>query len=105
MLNNDRKMKKWQPFNSLINSETIIKELANEKRKIKKPIISEDQKTSNESILLNAFFEHDLVFIEYYDNGDIITIKNYIKKIDSIYNKIYFYNKILYFDQIINVYY
>ena len=39
----DRKMIKWEPFNSVISSSKMIKDVLKEKEKIKKPILSEEQ--------------------------------------------------------------
>ena len=37
----DRKMIKWEPFNSVISSSKMIKDVLKEKEKIKKPICTE----------------------------------------------------------------
>ena len=39
----DRKMIKWQPFNSLMNSKQVVKEIIQDKGKIAMPILSDDQ--------------------------------------------------------------
>ena len=49
-MNKDRGMIKWMPFNSLINSNEIVKSLIHEKSKITKPIISEEESKNIEEL-------------------------------------------------------
>ena len=41
----DRSAIKWAPFNSVINSNSVINELAQEQNKQKHPILTEDKIT------------------------------------------------------------
>ena len=100
----DRGMIKWAPFNSVVNGKKIIYEILDDKSKIKKPILSDEQIDNLEKKLLLHFYDHEEVKIDYFYNGKIYPLKGNIKKIDSIYHKIYLNNLILYFDQIIKVY-
>lgn len=99
----DRGMIKWMPFNSVVSSSQIVKEIINEKSKIPMPILSNDQKTYIEEKIINAYYEHEKIKVTYYYAGKIFSYEGNIKKIDSIYHKIYFYNKTLLFHQIIKV--
>ena len=51
----DRGMIKWEPFNSVIPSSKVIKDVMKEKNKIKKPILSEDQLKIIEQKLIESF--------------------------------------------------
>lgn len=98
----DRGMIKWAPFNSVVNSKEIVNQILKEKSKITIPKISEEQKNNNEQNIINAYYENIKIKIEYFYAGRILKINDYIKKIDFTFNKIYFNNKIILFDQIIN---
>ena len=104
MNNFDRGMIKWQPFNAVVPSKQLVNEILKEKNKIKMPNLSEEQRRNIEEKLILAFYENDEVTLDFYYQGKIFKIKEKIKKIDSTYHKIYFNNKVLLFDQIINVY-
>lgn len=103
MNNYDRGMIKWLPFNSVISGKHMVKEILKEKRKQKMPILSYEQKLAIQNKILCAFYEQEKIKITYYYNGKFFMLEGTIKKIDSTYHKIYFNNKTLIFDQIINV--
>lgn len=104
MPNFDRGMIKWQPFNSVVSSKTVIKNIMNKRNKTAMPILSEDQKKHIEETLIKSFYENTSLKIEYFYNGKIEVIEDKIKKIDSTYHKIYFNKHTLLFDQITNIY-
>lgn len=101
-MNNDRGIIKWLPFNSVISGKKVVYEILKEKNKITMPLLSEEQQNNNEQNIINHYYEHTPIKIEYFYNGEIYKINNIIKKIDFTYHKIYFENTILYFNQIIN---
>ncbi len=103
MPNDGRGIIKWRPFDSVTSSQRIIKDLLKERGKIKKPILSEEQKGILESKLVLAFYTNDSIKISYFRNGEINHFEDKIKKIDSTYHKIYFQNHIILFDQITEV--
>lgn len=101
---NDRGMKKWAPFNSLTNTNKMKHDLNKQKISIKMPILSEDQLEKIDNNIKEAYYNKDIINIEYYLNGAIINKKGKIKLID--YNKkqiILSDNTKLYYKQIINV--
>lgn len=100
---NDRGMIKWEPFNSVAPSSRIISDVMNEKNKVKKPILSEDQLHEIEKRLMEAFSANIEIDLVYYENGYLRTILDKIKKIDYVGKKIYLLSKIIYFNQILSV--
>ena len=103
-MNKDRGMKKWAPFNSLMNGRTIVNSLIVEKSKIEKPQLSEEEQKILEEKIIEAYYCQNIVIITYYKDGFLRKIKATIKKIDSVYKTIYLSNdyKIL-FRQIFNI--
>jgi len=103
-MNSDRGIIKWAPFNSTINNKELISGILKEKKKIKMPDLSEEQKRIIENKIINAFYTGEDIKLEYFYNGMIFTLNERIKKIDSTYHKIYFKNQILLFEQIVKIY-
>ena len=103
MPNEDRGIIKWRPFDSVISGKKMVKEILKERSKIKRPILSEEQRNILESKLIIAFYTNDTIRVSYFNNGKINNFEDQIKKIDSIYHKIYFYNHTLLFDQITEI--
>ena len=99
----DRGIIKWQPFNSLINGNAIINSLLKEKAKIKKPIISEEEKNEIEAKIIDAYFTQITVNITYYKDGNVIKVEGKIKKIDQVYKLVYLNELKLLFSQIISI--
>ena len=102
-MNKDRGMIKWLPFNSVISNKEILLSVINEKRKVSKPNISDDEKTVLEHALIDAFYMQDNISISYYKNGYIYEYIGKVKKIDSSNKLIYLTDLKLLFNQIIKV--
>ncbi len=103
-MNKDRGMKKWAPFNSLMNGRAIVNSLIIEKSKIEKPQISEEEQKELEEKIIEAYYCQNPIIITYYKDGFLIKVKSTIKKIDSIYKTIYLNNEFkLLFKQIFNI--
>ena len=81
---NDRKMKKWQPFDSLTNSAKMKHELALKKQKETMPTLSQDQVERINENLSNAYSNKILVKLTYFSNNKILKRDTFIKKIDLI---------------------
>lgn len=95
----------WAPFNSVLNGEQALNELAKEKRKINKPLLSEDQKSQLEEKIIEAFEQKDEINISYYESGQIKMVKGIIVKLDPVKRKIYLNNQIsLHFSNILNIF-
>lgn len=94
---------KWRPFDSVISSNKVVKELLKERSKIRKPILSDEQENILEQKLIIAFYTNVPIKVSYFNNGKINIFEDQIKKIDSIYHKIYFRKHILLFEQIVEI--
>ena len=100
----DRKMVKWAPFNSVVNTKKICYEIQNKKNYIKIPTLSQDQLNEIENNILSAYYSKCYSIIKYYYMGKIYSITSKIKYIDKIKHQIILSNgNILSFNQIINV--
>ena len=100
----DRGIIKWAPFDSVISSKKVIRDIENSKHKIVKPILSEDELNNIESIILDSYHNKDEIEIKYFYNGKYYKIKNIISKIDNIKKIIVLdNNKKIYFNQIVSV--
>ena len=103
-MNKDRGMIKWMPFNSLMNGRIIVNNLLDEKSKIKRPILSDDEIGEIENNIINAYYTQNKIIITYYKNGYLLKTKSLIKKIDYTRKIIYLDNNInLLFRQITNI--
>lgn len=100
----DRKMLKWLPFNSIINSKYLIKSIESEKYKINKPILSDEQINNNEKLIIEAMNNKICLEFKIYEAGYIKKLTGTIIKISPESKKIYLNNnKYLYFSNIISV--
>jgi hypothetical protein len=101
---NNRENIKWAPFNSVINGNQVLNELANNKNKITKPILSEEQIEVLEHKIIDSYTESSEITISYFKNNYINEVNGIITKLDPINKKIVINNKIiLYFNNIINI--
>ncbi|MBQ6687541.1 MAG: YolD-like family protein [Bacilli bacterium] len=100
----DRGIIKWAPFNSVAPSKEIINRLNQEKQKINKPILSEEQLNCLQQKLLESYTGEIKTTIEYYKNGKILKECSFINRIDLNQRRIILTNnKIIYFNQIIKI--
>ena len=90
----DRSAIKWAPFNSVINSNSLINELAQEQNKQKHPILTEDKITEIEEYILESFNSETIIDIKYYKNYQFYRVSGYITKLDPINKKIILNNEI-----------
>lgn len=100
----DRGMIKWQPFDSVISGKSIINSINQEKNKVNKPILSEEEIINLENKIIEAFYCKNKITIKYYTNGYIKTIEGKIKKIDHVSKIIYLNSITLLFNQILAIY-
>lgn len=99
----DRNTIKWAPFNSVINGNNVINELAQEQNKISHPVLTEDKIESIEEYIIESFNSSTEINIKYYKNYQLYKVSGYITKIDPINKKIILNNDIsLYFNNIID---
>ena len=71
-----RGMVKWQPFASMPEQFTGIKEMIQEQTKVPRPILTQDAKERIENKLLISYLGEEEVLLTYYKNGYLY--KNYI---------------------------
>ena len=99
----DRGIIKWQPFDSVTPSKKMIDKLLNEKLKINKPILSEEQLNSIQNGLFEAYNNEIITTIEYYKNGYILKEIGKIATINPNVSKVIINNKTIYFNQIVKI--
>ena len=98
----DRGIIKWAPFNSVINSEYLVKEIEHEKSKIIKPTLSEEQIYELEKIITESMINKINLEFKIYNSGYTYNIKGIVTKIDPSKQKIFLNtHKYLYFCEII----
>ena len=78
-------MKKYLPFASLREQAIYLNKMMQQKKRVDKPLISEDIKCKVNEILTT--YTGEKLIIIYYDNGFIKSVETIIKKIDT-YSKI-----------------
>ncbi len=100
----DRGIIKWQPFESVISSKEILTSILQEKSKIKKPILSEEEIAYIEETIIDSYYSQEIITIFYYLNGFIKKNQGKITKIDHISKMIYLNNNSkLFFNQIVKI--
>ena len=101
---NDRGMIKWQPFDSVISSKSVIRKILTEKEKISSPTLSSDQLVQLQERLLSSYYNQEQIKISYFYNGKIFTIIGLIKVINHSKKLIIFdNNKSIHFEQLIKI--
>src|SRR5574344_476575 len=100
----DRGMIKWAPFNSVINSNYLVKEILKEKNKINKPILSDEQIEQLEKLIKESMINQTNLNFIIYQKGLTYNLSGIVIKVDYIKQKIYLDNhKYLYFCEIIQI--
>ena len=100
----DRGMSKWQPFDSLLSTKKVAKEIIHEKSKVAMPTLSEDQLLNIEEKVLEAYYNGETVRLVYYRKGTYYTKTSLIKYIDKYKKQLYLNDgSILYFKQIVKI--
>ena len=101
----DRGIIKWRPFDSCYSSQSIIKDIRNEKNKLTRPFLSDDQLETIEEEIINIFNLQITARIEYFYDGFIKTEVGKIEKINKEQKKICLNHKFIYFKQILKINY
>lgn len=100
----DRGMIKWQPFDSLLSTKKVAKEIISEKSKVAMPTLSEDQLLNIEEKVLEAYYNGETVRLVYYRKGTYYTKTSLIKYIDKHKKQLILNDgSILYFKQIVKI--
>ena len=88
-MSNERGMKKYLPFSSLIEQSDELEKMLYEKHKISKPLISNENATKIDRIL-RTYNPNELYRFKLYFDGYIYSYFGKIKKIDNYKKVIYF---------------
>lgn len=97
----ERGMKKWLPFNALVEQNEFLEKMLYEKYKIKKPQVSIEQARRIDRIL-KEYRNNELTFKIYVD-GYLYTFKGTIKEIDLQNKQIYFNDFVVPIKNIIDI--
>lgn len=95
---------KWAPFNSVMNTKKELNNLAKNKEKLEKPVLSEDQINYFNMLIMESL--NNMIKLEFsiYFNGFIYKKESIVKKIDSLNGIIYLENKSkIFINNIINI--
>ncbi len=101
---NNRNEIKWLPFNSLISSNEVIKQLKSKRNYKQMPSLSEDELINIERLIKQAFHTKEKIQVTYFWLNQYYTKLGFIKNINLNQNKIFFEdNSFLYFEQILKI--
>ncbi len=96
---NDRGMKKWRPFSSVVPSRELLKN----DQSIDLPTLLDDEIAEFEELIKNSMYTHSKVAVTYIQNGQKREIEDYVQSVDPIKKDIYFHSTKINFRQIIAV--
>lgn len=100
----DRGIIKWAPFASVINGNILLKEIKEEKSRIIKPTLSNDQIENLEETIIEAYTGKIPVDIYFYKCEHIYKIYGFITKINATTKEITINNqKNLLFSNIVRI--
>lgn len=88
----DRGMVKWAPYKSLPEQEDYLEKMEEEKNKVDKPLLSDDELIELDT-KLSTYNRGDPISIKYYDYGFIKTVDDYLDYIDTINKRIVLKNR------------
>lgn len=99
----DRSYIKWAPFNSVINDKILINELIKQKRKIQKPILSQDQIDYLNDKIFEAYTNHIKVNLFIFKDENVIKLTGFVNNINVNKKYITFNNNHIFFNQILKI--
>ena len=95
----------WAPFNSVINDKEVIQSLTNERSKITKPILSDEQIADLEQLIIEAYTNSSLIELHYFKDARENLITGSISKIDPVNKRVTLNNGVnIYFTNIIKIF-
>lgn len=98
----DRGMKKWVSFRALVEQASSLSKSYKEKRKIEKPLISNERAEEINDILFT--YKGEELLITYYRDGFVYKINTTLIKIDELNRKLILpERKNIYFKEITNI--
>ncbi len=96
-----RGMKKFLPYASLKEQALFLAKMHEQKKKVEKPELSEDQVNDINRILTE--YSDETVLIYYYNRGFIKAHQAKIKKIDVLYKRLIFDDLTVSFTNLLNI--
>ena len=93
---NDRGMKKWRPFNSVVPSRVLLKREEN----IQLPELSEDEIEEFSGYLLDSMYTHSEIKITFIENNRIEKLEDYCIRFDTVSKTIFLSTRKINFRQI-----
>ncbi len=96
---NDRGMKKWRPFNSVVSSKELLMKPANDDF----PDITDDEIQEYEEILKKSMYTHSKIRITYIENASKKVIEDFVVDLDPIKKNVILKTKKINFRQIYKV--
>lgn len=96
-----RKMVKWAPFVSLKEQTIYLNKLKQERLKVSRPLLSEDEMNAINDVLVN--YHGQKLTITYYDQGFVKEVETTIRKIDPYQKKVITPEVELSFDDLIRL--
>lgn len=101
----NRGMIKWQPFSAVASGTYMINNVLKEKNKIKKPILSEDQKIELQNKMVDSYNNQEKIIVKYFRDGRLYTLEGKITEIDINKHRISINNHFwVFFSQIVDFY-
>ncbi len=80
-MNDDRGMKKWLPYQSLVEQSVYLKKMRYEKNKIPRPLISSDRAEEINRLLVE--YHQQEVVAKYFEDGYLHFLRDVITRIDK----------------------
>ncbi len=98
----DRGMMKWKPFASLTEYDSYYQKMLEEKKKVSKPLISEDEAEEINTILVNSTPGVNLE-VKFFAGGFIRTKIGSLIKVDPYEKRLFLDNLVVPFDNLLSI--
>lgn len=85
-----RGMKKWLPFKSLNGQYEMLKKMKKERRKVERPILSEDEEEEINRFLMQLK-GGERTKVTFYMDHELLTKEAVFRKIEKTQDRIFFY--------------
>lgn len=92
---NKERRGKWQPFDALEGYQRSLRQVEYERKKIPKPVLSEDALEELNDLIIYALESQKEVVVDYYQDGYRHFCEGFIKDINPIEGRIKIDNKVI----------
>ena len=97
-------MNKWAPFQAVIDGDVLVEMVQNNKNKIQRPILSDDQIKDLEDWVQNSYLNKTNLKFTLYQNGKTNQLVGFVIKINQFEQKITLNSqKTIYFHEIVMI--